>query len=328
MDKMKTNQDGGSVTAKDSSAAGKQLEKNQKGAAKYKHGAADGHMKGEKKEGAAKYKGAHDYDTSKGSHDHPHGAAKMGYSQSFGAARMNGYAKGAARVANIMSFGASKYMNHGAADNHIDPVDGDAVPNYDTTNTTVRPNTNSTSSSSSSSSSSSRPRRTREQAFQNRGSQYANMNREEYNKEIDAYNAKNRAVSSNNSSSSDNSSSSSVSTNTTNTKIGNLTPNSVALSGEEQLQNNKNKIIAERQARLLARKKDSTDAANKYLARKGRQSGTLTELDALKAQQFGDRAALASGNRANRDMGYPRSSQSIREIVNEISAKPNVDLDQ
>jgi hypothetical protein len=119
-----------------------------------------------------------------------------------------------------------------------------------------------------------------------------------------------------------------VSTNTTNTKIGNLTPNSVALSGEEQLQNNKNKIIAERQARLLARKKDSTDAANKYLARKGRQSGTLTELDALKAQQFGDRAALASGNRANRDMGYPRSSQSIREIVNEISAKPNVDLDQ
>ena len=51
MDKMKTNQDGGSVTAKDSSAAGKQLEKNQAGAAKYKHGAADGHMKGEKKEG-------------------------------------------------------------------------------------------------------------------------------------------------------------------------------------------------------------------------------------------------------------------------------------
>ena len=56
MDKMKTNQDGGSVTAKDSSAAGKQLEKNQKGAAKYKHGAADGHMKDEKK-GAAKYRG-------------------------------------------------------------------------------------------------------------------------------------------------------------------------------------------------------------------------------------------------------------------------------
>ena len=91
--KMKTNQDGG---GKSSTAPANELKANQ--------------------EGAAKYKGAHDYDTSKGSHDHPHGAAKMGYSQSFGAARMNGYAKGAARVANIMSFGASKYMNHGAAD--------------------------------------------------------------------------------------------------------------------------------------------------------------------------------------------------------------------
>jgi len=117
MDKIKTNQDGGSVTAKDSSAAGKQLEKNQA------------------KEGAAKYKGAHDYDTSKGSHDHPHGAARMGYSQSFGAARVNGYAKGAAKVANIMSFGASKYMKHGAADtghggsagHKHDPVSGSSA---------------------------------------------------------------------------------------------------------------------------------------------------------------------------------------------------------
>ena len=122
MDKMKTNQDGGSVTAKDSSAAGKQLEKNQakEGAAKYKHGAADGHDMDEKK-GAAKYKGAHDYDTSKGSHGHDskggHGAAKMGYSQSFGAARMNGYAKGAAKVLDIMTNGgAAKYMKHGPAD--------------------------------------------------------------------------------------------------------------------------------------------------------------------------------------------------------------------
>ena len=122
MDKMKTNQDGGSVTAKDSSAAGKQLEKNQakEGAAKYKHGAADGHDMDEKK-GAAKYKGAHDYDTSKGSHGHDskggHGAAKMGYSQSFGAARMNGYAKGAAKVQDIMTNGgAAKYMKHGPAD--------------------------------------------------------------------------------------------------------------------------------------------------------------------------------------------------------------------
>ena len=70
-------------------------------------------MKDEKK-GAAKYKGAHDYDTGAakkkpGSHgngvpDYAEdgvGAAKMGYSQSFGAARMNGYAKGAAKVQDI-----------------------------------------------------------------------------------------------------------------------------------------------------------------------------------------------------------------------------------
>jgi hypothetical protein len=129
MDKMKTNQDGGSVTAQDSSAAGKQLEKNQakEGAAKYKRGAADGHMKDEKK-GAAKYKGAHDYKkgaakkkpdaNGNGVPDYAEdgvGAARMGYSQSFGAARMNGYAKGAAKVQDIMTNGASKKM-HGAAD--------------------------------------------------------------------------------------------------------------------------------------------------------------------------------------------------------------------
>ena len=129
--KMKTNQDGGSVTAEDSSAAGKQLEKNQakEGAAKYKHGAADGHMKDEKK-GAAKYKGAHDYKkgaakkkpdaNGNGVPDYAEdgvGAARMGYSQSFGAARMNGYAKGAAKVQDIMTNGgAAKYMKHGAAD--------------------------------------------------------------------------------------------------------------------------------------------------------------------------------------------------------------------
>jgi hypothetical protein len=124
-----------------------------------------------------------------------------------------------------------------------------------------------------------------------------------------------------------NTSSSSSSTTTTNTKIGNLTPNSVTLSGEEQLQNNKNKIKAEREARVLARKQDSTNAANQYLERAGRLKGKLTKLDAVKAQRAGDRAAMAKGLRANRDMGYPRSSQSIREIVEEISARPNIDID-
>ena len=119
MAKLKTNQAGGAVLAKDPGAAGKQLESNQKGAAKYAH------------------KGAADYDTTgeKGSHGHPHGAARMGYNQSFGAARMGGYAKGAAKVANIMSFGASKYGHYGAADaghggsagHKHDPVSGSSA---------------------------------------------------------------------------------------------------------------------------------------------------------------------------------------------------------
>ncbi len=144
MDKMKTNQDGG---GKSSTAPANELKANQKG--------------------AAKYKGAHDYDTSKGSHDHPHGAAKMGYSQSFGAARVNGYTKGAAKVANIMSFGASKYMKHGAADTGHGGPEGHTHPTKTITsrdtsgggstssssNTTGGGNSSSSNSSSGSSSS-------------------------------------------------------------------------------------------------------------------------------------------------------------------------------
>ena len=124
--KMKTNQDGGGES---STAPAKELKANQKG--------------------AAKYKGAHDYDTSKGSHDHPHGAAKMGYSQSFGAARMNGYAKGAAKVASVMSFGASKYMKHGAADTGHGGPEGHTHP----TKTITSRNTSGGGSTSSSSNS-------------------------------------------------------------------------------------------------------------------------------------------------------------------------------
>jgi len=89
---MKTNQDGGSYSAKKSSAPAKELAANQKGAAKYS--------------------------VEKGSHDHPHGASRMGYTQSFdGPARKNGYQKGAARVQDIMTNGgAARYMKHGPAD--------------------------------------------------------------------------------------------------------------------------------------------------------------------------------------------------------------------
>ena len=84
-------------------------------------------IKKEKLDGAAKKKGSADYSFDKGSHDHPHdGAGRMGFTQNFGAARQNSYAQGAARVASIMSFGASK--KKGAADHepgHPKPKSGE-----------------------------------------------------------------------------------------------------------------------------------------------------------------------------------------------------------
>lgn len=130
---MKTNQDGGSYSAKNSKAPAKELSANQKGAAKYAH-----------------HKGAADYSVKKGSHDHPHGAPKMGYKQSFGAGKANCYAKGAAKVAEIMTFGASKHGYHkGAADSGHGGPDGHTHP----TMTTKSVETSGGGSSSSSSNS-------------------------------------------------------------------------------------------------------------------------------------------------------------------------------
>ncbi len=73
---MKTNQDGGSYSAKKPSAPAKELAKNQ-----------------------AK-----------------EGAGKMGYSQKFGPGRASGYDQGALRAMDVMTHGgASKYMGEGAA---------------------------------------------------------------------------------------------------------------------------------------------------------------------------------------------------------------------
>tara|TARA_R100001463_G_scaffold19794_6_gene48562 strand:- start:491 stop:1243 length:753 start_codon:yes stop_codon:yes gene_type:complete len=107
-----------------------------KGASDYKKGAAET-VKQEKKDlkkdmeggmknagdvpgkkGVAKHhgnmpkkKGAGDYDVKKGSHDHPHGGpGRMGYTQNFGPARQNSYAKGAAKVAKIMGKGPADHI--------------------------------------------------------------------------------------------------------------------------------------------------------------------------------------------------------------------------
>ena len=100
MAKMKTNQDGG---GKSSTAAAGELKNNQK-------------IEGGARKGAAKAKPDANGDGIPDYAQDGIGASRMGYNQSFGAGKVNCYKKGAAKVAEIMTFGASKYMNHGAAD--------------------------------------------------------------------------------------------------------------------------------------------------------------------------------------------------------------------
>ncbi len=112
----------GPAESKEVSEDGPAIDQADKGSAKKRHhkkGAAEyGGKKGDdsksKKdyEGGAKYKkGAGDYDVKKGSHDHPHGGpGRMGYTQNFGPARQNSYAKGAAKVAKIMGKGAADHI--------------------------------------------------------------------------------------------------------------------------------------------------------------------------------------------------------------------------
>jgi len=112
----------GPAESKEISEDGPAIDQADKGSAKkghHKKGAAEyGGKKGDdsksKKdyEGGAKYKkGAGDYDVKKGSHDHPHGGpGRMGYTQNFGPARQNSYAKGAAKVAKIMGKGPADHI--------------------------------------------------------------------------------------------------------------------------------------------------------------------------------------------------------------------------
>ena len=104
---MKTNQDGGSVTASDPAAAGKQLAADQAGAAKtYGGNKGDESAKTKAKVKAVKKDAPKDYE----------GGARMGYSQKFGPGRMNGYDAAAKKTMDVMSYGgASKYMAEGPA---------------------------------------------------------------------------------------------------------------------------------------------------------------------------------------------------------------------
>lgn len=131
---MKTNQDGGSVTASDPAAAGKEMAANQTKAAGPAQTKIERKIK-RKTESASK--AAEDMGNApSGSRKETRklnkvrkkvkqrnalqeemmedGPGRMGYSQKFGPGRMNGYDAGAKKVMDVMTYGgASKYMAEG-----------------------------------------------------------------------------------------------------------------------------------------------------------------------------------------------------------------------
>lgn len=148
--KMKSNQDGGSVTAKDPAAAGKQLAADQTKAAgpaktrdDRKKSAKERKIKrktasaskaaeqmgdapiGSKKETRKLNKMRKKVGQRNALQEEMDGPGKMGYSQKFGPGRMNGYDAGAKKVMSIMKGGA-KMMAEGPGQAK-DPKDGDRV---------------------------------------------------------------------------------------------------------------------------------------------------------------------------------------------------------
>ncbi len=129
--KMKTNQDGGSMTAKDPSAAGREIAANQAGAAKYKEGPAQ-RQRINNQTATKEGKGMVPDKMLKRGDVRADGSivgetkvdpSRMGYSQKFGAGRMNGYDAGAKRVMDVMTHGgASKYMAEGPGQGKFDAM--------------------------------------------------------------------------------------------------------------------------------------------------------------------------------------------------------------
>ena len=279
--KMKTNQDGGGES---STAPANELKANQKG--------------------AAKYKGAHDYDTSKGSHDHPHGAAKMGYSQSFGAARMNGYAKGAAKVASVMSFGASKYMKHGAADTGHGGPEGHTHPTKTITSrntsgggsTSSSSNTTGGDNSSSSNSNSSTSTRTNfssDPAERAKQKEWIKNNPVKYKEMLAEKKKKNSSANVTTSSSSSDDTNAGSSTTTSNTVT---SPNSMAetlLQANIQDENRAQTLNFDREEANITAANDSIGARNLRLDRMPRHN-QLTPSGQNAAGRAGSRAAAQS----------------------------------
>ena len=248
---MKTNQDGGGES---STAAAGELKNNQKGAAKY-----------------GQHKGAADYSVKKGSHDHPHGAAKMGYKQSFGAGKANCYAKGAAKVADIMTFGASKYAQHkGAADSGHGGPAGHTHPSMTIKSVETKGGGSNSSKSvtqggsSSSVKTEAKPKVSRETAYNNRGKEFASMNRKQYGQEIDKYNASKKPNMTSSSSSSNNTNSGST-TRSSKTITSKESMAAVKEQGKIAVENRQQKNAYNKELANIKAVKDSTNTANKFI---------------------------------------------------------------
>jgi len=255
MAKMKTNQDGG---GKSSTAAAGELKNNQK-------------IEGGARKGAAKAKPDANGDGIPDYAQDGIGASRMGYNQSFGAGKINCYKKGAAKVAEIMTFGASKYGQHkGAADSGHGGPAGHTHPSMTTKSVeTTGGGSNSSKSvtqggSSSSVKTEAKPKVSRETAYNNRGKEFASMNREQYGQEIDKYNASKKRNTTSSSSSSQNTNSGSTIRKeekiTSKESLG-----SVQEKGKIAVENRQQKNAYNKELANIKAVKDSTNTANKFI---------------------------------------------------------------
>ena len=100
--------------------------------------------------------------------------------------------------------------------------------------------------------------------------------------------------------------------------IGTQTENQVKKENTNKVENRQSKALAAKKARLIKKRKDSGDTANRYLDKRsldGRR--TLSAKDLKKAQELGDFAALRGDPR-----GRGREADQAWKEVMKISALP------
>ena len=265
--KMKTNQDGGSVTAKDSSAAGKQLEKNQEGAAKMGYSQSFG---------AARVNG------------YAKGAAKVANIMSFGASK-------------YMKHGAAD-TGHGGPEGHTHPTKtitsrntsggGSTSSSSNTTGGDNSSSSNSNSSTSTRTNFSSDPveRAKQKEWITNNPVKYKQMLAEKKNKNSSA-----NVTTSSNSSNNTNAGSSTTTSNTI------TSPNSMAetlLQANIANENRAQTLNFDREEAQIAAGNDSIRKANQTLDKMPRFH-QLTEAGQAAAGRAGGRAAATSRRNSN-----------------------------